>query len=132
MEPLRVETMVVRAGRIECELRIEGPCRYTTPAIARALLARYPTLQEHACVNEKGTTFGSVIDNTSLAHLLEHLVIDLQTRADGEEGESFTGTTEWIDEASGRALVQVSFADDLVALRAFRDAITQINETVLQ
>lgn len=92
-----------------------------------------------------------MIDHTSLPHLLEHLVIDFQTRAavrrgDGAEAGSaaayadagsaldavFVGTTEWTDEAAGRARIEVSFLDDLVALRAFRDAIAFLGDAMVR
>ncbi len=100
------------------------------------VLVEVPTLARHACVNERGTVFAAVMDCTPLPHLLEHLVVDLQVRA--ESGQWFTlpgaaaeappsmadatcdrpivGTSEWLDEAAGIARIDVSFADDLVAL----------------
>ena len=89
------------------------------------------------------------MDCTPLPHLLEHLVVDLQVRA--ESGQWFTlpgaaaeappsmwraqrsdrpivGTSEWLDEAAGTARIDVSFADDLVALRAMRDSVAFLNK----
>ena len=82
-------------------------------------------------MNEEGDTFAAVMDHTSLPHLLEHLVIDMQAQAVSDENAVFVGTTEWIDEFAGRARIEVSFTDDLVALRAFRDAIAFLNNTVV-
>ncbi len=44
----------------------------------------------------------------------------------------FVGTTEWTDEAAGRARIEVSFLDDLVALRAFRDAIAFLGDAMVR
>ena len=85
-------------------------------------------------MNDEGDTFAAVMDHTSIPHLLEHLVIDLQTQAAQEvsdENAVFVGTTEWIDEFAGRARIEVSFTDDLVALRAFRDATAFLNASVV-
>ena len=112
------------------------------------VLAVVPTLAQHACVNERGTVFAAVMDCTPLPHLLEHLVVDLQVRA--ESGQWFTlpgaaaeappsmvgathdrpivGTSEWLDEVAGIARIDVSFADDLVALRAVRDSVAFLNK----
>ena len=38
------------------------------------------------------------------------------------------GTSEWLDEAAGIARIDVSFADDLVALRAMRDSVAFLNK----
>ena len=85
------------------------------------------------------------------AVLIAVSVIDFRTRAavrrgDGAEAGSaaayadagaaldavFVGTTEWTDEAAGRARIEVSFLDDLVALRAFRDAIAFLGDAMVR
>ena len=130
--PISIERMAVGSGRLVCEVRLapDAP-RLTTPALIRRVRADFPALSHHTCVNESGPTFASVMDRTPLPHLLEHLVIDLQTRAATCDDAAFVGTTDWIDEAAGTARVQVSFTDDLVALRAFRDAAAYLNKCVL-
>ncbi|WP_080800710.1 cyanophycin synthetase family protein [Arabiibacter massiliensis] len=134
---LSVERLVVRSGRVACDVLVApGAPRMTTPALAARVRADFPDLPRHACVNEVGDTFAAVMDRTSLPHLLEHLVIDLQTRSAASCGQRardavYVGTTEWTDEQAGRACVQVSFTDDLIALRAFRDAVDYLNAVVV-
>ena len=188
-DAVRIDRLVVKRDRVVCDLSLSSECpRTTTPAIAARAVAVLPTLPEHACVNERGDTFGDVIASTPVPHLVEHMVVDLQVRA--EEGDlpsagnarlggagslpgdcesnfsvideqakrtsgaqrseqlcgspkgtpprpsrrtprTYVGTSEWIDEPSGRARVEVSFADDMVALRAFRDAARIACEIVL-
>ena len=132
MDALVIERLLVRADRIVCDVSLatDAP-RMTTPALAKRVCSAFPQLPHHACVNEKGSTFGAVMDHTSLPHLLEHLVIDEQVRALPDSQATFVGTTEWTDVAAGRARIEVSFTDDLVALRAFRDATRFINTTVV-
>lgn len=129
---LEIERMVVGAGRLLCEVRLapDAP-RFTSPALIRRVCARFPNLPHHTCVNESGPVFASVMERTPLPHLLEHLVIDLQTSASICSDVSFVGTSEWIDEEAGTARIQVSFTDDLVALRAFRDAAAYLNDCML-
>lgn len=134
-DPLSIERLIVREDRIVCEVTVAPTApRTTSPQLIARVRAEHPHLPLHACVNEEGDTFAAVMDHTSLPHLLEHLVIDLQAR----EAQTtcgghavFVGTTEWLDEFAGRARVEVSFTDDLVALRAFRDAIAFLNNTVV-
>lgn len=130
--PLRIESLTVQPGRIVCEVVVDVSYCFTTPRLAEALLAEYPTLARHACVNDVGPTFGSVIHHTSIPHLLEHLVIDQQVRFDGRTEATLVGTSEWTDRQTGRAKVTVSFTDDLVALRAFRDATEKIAQAMLK
>lgn len=133
MDALTVESMVVGRGRLSCDVRLApGAPRWTTPDLVRRVLRDFPDLVRHACVNGEGDVFGAVIDRTPLPHLLEHLVIDLQIRASSDDAALFAGTTEWLDEEIGTARVQVSFTDDLVALRAFRDATRFLNGCVLR
>lgn len=131
-KPITIEHMTVGAGRLACEVRLApDAARLTSPELIERIRPRFPDLPRHACVNGKGPTFAAVMERTPLPHLLEHLVIDLQTRASSHDDAAFVGTTEWIDETAGTARIQVSFTDDLVALRAFRDAAAYLNDCVL-
>ena len=124
MDPVRVTDSRVRADR----LIITGACaegaRRTTPGLAKALVDAVPTLPAHACVNDRGPTFGAVLADTSVPHVLEHLIIDAQARAG--EG-TFVGNTAWVDEDVGIARIEVSYADDLAALSAVKGALGVLN-----
>ena len=126
---------MVGEGRIGCDVVFAAQApRTTDPVLAARVCASFPTLPRHACVNGAGDTFGAVMEATSLPHLLEHLVIDLQTQAappDASPDTAYVGITRWTDENAGRAHIEVSFTDDLVALRAFRDATRFLNEAVV-
>lgn len=131
-DPIQVCGIVVRTGRIAVEIEIpDARYRYTTPRLAAFAEGQFPDLPHHACVNDVGFTFGDVIESTSVPHLLEHVVISYQVRERAIGDPTFIGTTEWIDEENGRALVEFGFQDDLVALRAFNEATQFINMAVL-
>ena len=133
---LRIERMTVRADRIVCEAELSPQApRTTTPALAARIRAAFPGIEGHACINGEGDIFGAVIDHTSLPHVLEHLVVHLQASAaaaerPGTDDAVFVGTTEFTDAARRRARIEVSFADDLVALSAFRQAAAFLNDAV--
>lgn len=131
-DPVRISAITVQTGRLVCEIVIpDAKFRKTTPRLAAFAAESYPDLPHHSCVNEKGSSFGDVMEHTSVPHLLEHLIISLQTRASKRAGDSFAGTTEWVNEDAGEARVEVSFRDDLEALRAFNEAVRFINIAVL-
>lgn len=129
---IKAESIRVLTGRIICEVRIvDQVWTYSTPELMQVLCKTFPELPHHACVNQKGRTFKAVMNHTSLAHVLEHLIISVQVRKSSDKAASFQGTTEWVDEMQGRARVQVSYHDDLLALRAFNEALTYVNNAVL-
>lgn len=132
-KPIQVKTIIVRTGRIVCDVEIANPAyRTTSPKLAAFVTNQYPDLPLHACVNEVGTAFGSVIERTSVPHMLEHLVVDIQTHETNTPlATTFVGTTEWVDEEAGLARIEVSFRDDLQALRAFNKAVEFLNTAVL-
>lgn len=133
-EKIALERLSVLPDRIEAEVRVLDPAyRTTSPELIAQVLVRFPTVRYHACRNETGPTFSAVMENTSLPHLLEHLVIDIQTRAHAEREDEatdpvFTGTTQWSATMSDVAIVHVSFYDDLIALGAFKQALHFINQ----
>lgn len=131
-QPVRLKAITVKTGRMVCELSVEDArYRYTSPKLAAFVSDRYPDLPHHACVNDSGPSFEAVMESTSTPHLLEHLVISLQTRAAKGTSVRFVGTTEWLDEEAGLARVEVSFRDDLEALSAFGEATRFLNIAVL-
>lgn len=131
VDGVAVTDIAVRTDRLVLTVRLasETP-RETTPAMARALTAAVPTLPHHACVNDKGATFGAVLDATAVPHVLEHLIIDAQARASVPAAPTFVGTTTWIDRAAGVARVEVSYRDDLIALAAVKDALATLNDVL--
>lgn len=120
----------MRADRISVLVRLApGAPRRTDAALAARAVAAFPDLSRHACVNDRGSTFSSVMNDTPLPHLLEHLVISLMLRDDATPAHAVhVGTTEWLNEAEGLARVEVTYTDDLVALRALRDATAFLND----
>ena len=76
--PITVERLDISPGKLTICVRLRPDTRYTNPQLAQQVVADFPQLPLHACVNPHGPTFASVLEHTSLAHLLEHLIIDLQ------------------------------------------------------
>ena len=126
---LVLDRVTVLSDRFVLLVRIpEGRPRYTTPEMAQRARALRPALSVHACVNDRGTTFDSVIECTSIPHLLEHVMIDIQTEQGTRPDTVFTGTTRWIDEVKGTARVEVSFESDMGAFAALENALATRDE----
>lgn len=154
--PIRTDRIVIQNDRIVFEVHIpEVRFRTTNEKLIRLVEERFPYLSRHACVNDAGNTFGAVMEHTSIPHLLEHILIDLQTQrvvpvqqterknrpdclpdcqgatSPSAEDFLFVGTTEWIDEQRGKARIEVNFTDDLIALRCFSDALELLNNLLV-
>src|SRR5438270_11130756 len=80
------------------------PNRYTTdlvPHLPRSLFKLFPHLAQHKCHNEHGHSFRRESMATEIPHLLEHLIIELQTQA--QRHEVLKGETQgnWRGEPPG-------------------------------
>lgn len=130
--PLITKSITVKPDRIVCEVLIPDPAyRYATQDLIDRIRRDVPHLPDHTCKNAEGRTFAAVMDHTSTPHVLEHMIIELQAKAAPDPAKVFVGTTEWLDEHQGLARIEVSFTDDLDALRAFRAAVQILNEAML-
>ena len=131
--PLRALRVRVRPDRVEVEVAVAAR-RYaqTDPELITECLRRAPTLGQHACRNSVGPVFASVMKNTSTPHLLEHLIIDAQTRAAKDPDRVFTGTTQWSAGDGLIAQVAFSYEDDLVALDALNRSLAFLNGVLIE
>lgn len=131
--------VVVFPDRLEVAVRVKDEsCRYASRSLVSACLRSFPELPFHACKNDKGPLFGDVLDQASLPHLLEHLVITLQVRDDQDKGASsfsYLGATQWMPADrpadAGQpcyAKVSVRFRNDVVALTCLNKALAFVNE----
>ena len=132
---VRVCRVVVKADRMVCDVQLSPACpRLSSPAFVNALLQTHPHLPAHACKNECGTTFGAVMNQTPLIHVLEHVAIDCMVQSESSESASsnalFVGNSRWLDPAQGLGRVELSFRDDIAALRALKTAVEQVNRAL--
>ncbi|WP_165248950.1 cyanophycin synthetase family protein [Adlercreutzia sp. ZJ141] len=142
--PLRVIRVAVHPGRMICDVQVrKGVSRYASAEIMGAVLEKRPALRHHACINDVGPRFADVMMGTSIPHVLEHVIIDIQVQdalqsafqsvshpsaQARKHAPLFVGTTEWISEDAGTARVEFSFIDDIQAMKALRQALDLLNE----
>lgn len=130
--PLVIEHIQVRPDRMEVTIRVRSEqFAYTNNQIIEEVLSHFPSLGMHACRNHKGRLFADVMNHTSIPHLLEHMVVDGQTRRAQKEDRIFTGTTQWSREDPLVALVAFSYEDDLVALEVLNQCVALLNAILL-
>jgi hypothetical protein len=92
------------------------------PGLASAALAALPGLKGHRCRNGAGLGFVEEIEDTELAHLIEHATLEIMAMAGSPD--TLRGATKWDFEGDGPGAFRVSVAwdDDLVALGSLRFA----------
>ena len=126
--PLQVEHIRVRPDRIETRVRVSSKrFAFTNKQLISKILVYFPTIGMHACRNHKGRLFADVMNHTSVPHLLEHMVVDGQTRRAQTEDRIFTGTTQWSSDGPLVAQVVFSYEDDLVALEVLNQCVALLN-----
>ena len=118
---MRVASTDVSPGVLEALLVFdEGePLRTSeVPGLARAALDALPGLKGHVCCNDVGLGFCEELEDTELAHLVEHATLEIMAMAGSPE--TLRGSTSWDFAADGRGVfrVEVAWDDDLVALGA--------------
>lgn len=131
MEAVTIEDIHIQPGKLTACVRVAPDARRTDERIARRVLHDHPDLARHSCVNDKGPAFASVIADTSVPHLLEHIVIDRQVAEEPPESRiTFTGHTTWISEDAGLASIVVNFRSDACALRALAYACSYFDSVM--
>ena len=132
---VRVCRVVVKADRMVCDVQLSPACpRVSSRVLMSALLQVHPQLAEHACKNERSTTFGAVMNRTPLIHVLEHVAIDCMVQNESAKTTSsdtlFVGNSRWLDPVQGLGRVELGFRDDIAALRALKTAVEQVNQAL--
>jgi hypothetical protein len=102
----------------ECE-----PLRTSeVPGLARVTLDALPGLKGHRCRNEVGLGFAEELEDTELAHVVEHAALEIMAMAGSPE--TLRGSTSWDFAADGPRTFRVALRwdHDLVALGALNCA----------
>ncbi|MFZ2755851.1 MAG: hypothetical protein WAY93_03175, partial [Atopobiaceae bacterium] len=80
-----------------------------------------PDIVDHACLGDAGPTFRDAMPSTELAHLLEHVAVELLART-GEIGDITCGRTERVPHEQRSFDVTLSCPDDVLAVGALSSA----------
>ena len=76
-----------------------------------------PHIVEHACIGDAGETFREAMGNTEIAHLLEHVTVELLAQTD-LAGDMPAGRT-WVDEVDDRTYeIELACPDDVLVSAA--------------
>lgn len=81
-----------------------------------------PHVIEHACLGDAGDTFKACMGNTELAHLLEHVTVELLAQTD-IAGDITSGRTFPIEGDPRSFDVEISCKDDVLTVAALLSAV---------
>ena len=85
-----------------------------------------PHIIEHACVGDASDTFKDVMGNTELAHLLEHVCVELLSQTD-IAGDVPAGKTFISPSVDRGYVLQFTCSDDALVAAAFASAVWIMN-----
>jgi hypothetical protein len=125
-----VEILFYDQNKVKLVVEMPDPNRYTTdtvPHLPRSLFRLFPHLARHKCHNDGGYSFRRESMATEIPHLLEHLIIELQTQA--QRHEILKGETQWNWRVDPRGTfhVHVEYENEQLVLGAIRLAERIIN-----
>ena len=85
-----------------------------------------PTIIDHACAGDAGSTFKDCMGDTELAHLLEHVTVELLARSNLTD-ETIAGRT-WREVAYDRTYsIQFPCVDDVLVVGALSSAVWMLS-----
>ena len=125
-----VEILFYDAHKVKLVVEMPDPDRCTTdcsPHVPISLFKLFPHLSHHKCHNGNGYSFKREAMSTEIPHLLEHLIIELQARA--QHHEVLKGETQWNWRVDPRGTfhVHVEYQNEQLVLAAIRLAERMVN-----
>ena len=85
------------------------------------VLGLVPGLVDHVCLGDDGATFGEVVSNTELPHLLEHLTVELLAKTE-RAGDISCGRTEASEDDDRTFTIRLDCPDDVLTVAALSSA----------
>lgn len=124
---IEIRRVTIDDNYLTARVRITDDAPLTTDQdlIGTTLVYRLmPEICDHACLGDRGTTFKDAMPATELAHMLEHVTVELLART-GIAGDISSGRTMPAegDDADDRSFdVQLSCPDDVLTAGALSSA----------
>ena len=81
-----------------------------------------PHITEHVCMGDREETFKGVMGDTEIAHLLEHMTVELLSQS-SESAEIISGRTFPVEEDDRSFDIELSCPDDVLVMGALSSAV---------
>ena len=129
MPVLTVSSVTVYSDRLEALVHVEGAMRTSAYAgLCESVTTLFPTIVAHECDNDERRRMSEELADTELAHLVEHVALDLMRRAG--VGGRLRGDTSWDFERDGAGVFHVSLdcPDDALCVGALSAAAQIVDD----
>lgn len=118
-----IEKVTIGPRYLDAEVGLVGDApTYTSddPEGTRRVMDLLPELGDHLCLGDASGRFGEVVENTEVAHLLEHVTVELVART-GLGGRVSSGRT--VQVARDRYALRFDCPDDVLVTAALSSAV---------
>ncbi len=123
-EFIHINEVVIEPKSITATIEVADNMPLNTSEDIQATARVYnllPQITEHACMGEGCDTFRDAMGNTSVAHLLEHVAVELMSLTEPEE--DITCGRTWVDEDDEQVYhVQLGCSNDILGCGALSSA----------
>lgn len=129
IQPISITTVEIDSQYFTAHIRIGEETPLFTCDDLEATTRIYdimPHIIEHACVGDASDTFKDVMGNTELAHLLEHVCVELLSQTD-IAGDVPAGKTFISPNVDRGYVLQFTCSDDALVAAAFASAVWIMN-----
>ena len=147
---MQIRLVDINFGKERVEIEVKNEC-FLTPVernnFTELMLKKYPEITGHSCRNSKGPTLGDCVKTTSVAHILEHVILsELSETATPCSRDPSTPLRSAQDDArevpvSGKvylgkttkltgevAKIELNYYDDILTLQAITRATAELND----
>ncbi len=128
-EIIQIQRVEVGLKNLTARVRVSKEAPLLTSGDLRATTRVYnlmPHIIDHVCLGDSGETFKEVMGNTELAHLLEHVTVELLSRSSAS-GEITSGKTTPVPGENRTYDIQLSCPDDVLVAGALSSAVWIMN-----
>ena len=123
-ELIHIKKVVVGPRNLDATIQLsdDAPRMTSDDAIGtRCVVDLLPGVEKHACLGDTAPQFGDVVSDTEVAHLLEHVAVELLALTN-RAGDITSGRTTTLDEKLGLFEVSLACPDDVLVAGALSSA----------
>ena len=128
-ELIHIKKVVVGPRNLDATIQLsdDAPRMTSDDAIGtRRVVDLLPGVEKHACLGDTAPQFGDVVSDTEVAHLLEHVAVELLALTN-RAGDITSGRTTTLDEKLGLFEVSLVCPDDVLVAGALSSAAWILN-----